>query len=322
MINFFRNNTPFATIIICVLGVLLWFSGFLNSTSIIVKHEMPLFETIAFSYNKASIAVSAFSLLLILGSSLLLNRLCNDYELLGRPNYVVGLIYLLICCSLPGLLKPNAFHFSNIIIVLGLQRLLSGYRQTSALSSVFDSSLLFGIATLFDFSSVTLVLFVWISIAIIRPFNWQEWVIPVIGFIIPYLFLGVYFFWIDRIDYLIYDKMLYNIIYEPFVLNFTSKEMPVIYTLLAILIFSLFNYFTGGVTPKLKSQKVLQVLLVLLFVNLIGVLFSREIGYEMLAQCAIPLSVFIGRYLYVIRRPFFSELFFFLLLAVIIVCKF
>lgn len=116
----------------------------------------------------------------------------NAAELADRRNHLPALLFpvLLATLAAPGSLGP-AF--------LGMPFVLWAMRRTWSLTSgnpagspLFDAGLLLGIATLFYMPYAFLVVVVWASVSVIRPFQWREYLLPLLGLsLVFYLAWGV-----------------------------------------------------------------------------------------------------------------------------------
>jgi hypothetical protein len=76
--------------------------------------------------------------------------------------------------------------------LVGMPLVLAAMRRTWAialakrvLGPLFDAGLLIGLASLFYLPYAFLLVVIWASISVIRPFHWREYVLPLLGTALP-----------------------------------------------------------------------------------------------------------------------------------------
>ncbi|MBK9190111.1 MAG: hypothetical protein IPM77_00700 [Crocinitomicaceae bacterium] len=140
-----------------------------------------------------------------------LNNVFNRNTFFSKDSFLPGFIYV------TGLITFNQLEFSPLLIghtfIIGaFAALLQLKRQEPAKNQVFIGSFLIGMAIVFSPMQLTLALLPWISLIIIRPFNWREWIIALIGIGIPiYFHFTVYFISTGKWDIESADFVLYQI---------------------------------------------------------------------------------------------------------------
>jgi len=95
------------------------------------------------------------------------------------------------------LLRPDlvaAALIGQLIVVL----LLSTYRQDRAFDTLFHIGMLAGMAFLLNGPALLLVLLVFFGIFIIRPGEWREWLMPVLGVLQLGVFVALVLVWLPE----------------------------------------------------------------------------------------------------------------------------
>lgn len=64
---------------------------------------------------------------------------------------------------------------------------------------VFDVGFMIGVCALIYFPSISLLLLFLVGLSILRPFVWREWVIGIIGVLIPFFLAGTLYFLNDKL---------------------------------------------------------------------------------------------------------------------------
>lgn len=113
-----------------------------------------------------------------------MNHLFNRNTFYSKDTFLPGFIYI------TGLATLDCITFSplllaHIFVIGGLACLLQLKRQEPAKNLVFIGSLLLGLAIVFSPLMISLALLPWISLIIIRPFIWRDWVVALLGLCLP-----------------------------------------------------------------------------------------------------------------------------------------
>jgi hypothetical protein len=173
------------------------------------------------------------------------------------------------------------------------------------------------VASLFYFPYIFLLLFIWISLMIFKSFSEREWLVPIFGLITPYLFLFVYLFLTDDVDFLFIP--LKNNFSLEFSFNSLSLEYIIFYNFLALLIFiSSVSVIRKITSKKIKIRKYLYANLWLFIIGIAMMMFLLNVSYEILYLIAIPSSFLITEYLYEIRKNIYGNILLLLMLGSII----
>lgn len=149
-------------------------------------------------------AILAF--VLIFTQAVLLNYLSNHYKLMQRPNYLVGMSYLLISSLfsewyiLSSAMVANTFF---IWIFYGLAGIGNSQRAKSA---IYNLGLILCIASFFYYPSVFFLLLLLAGLAFSRPFRLPEWVMAVLGFLTPVYFLFSILFLSNKMEIPAFSK--------------------------------------------------------------------------------------------------------------------
>ncbi|MFI5148780.1 MAG: hypothetical protein ACHQRM_03540 [Bacteroidia bacterium] len=322
LITSFRSYTPISLLKIPVLGLFLWFFSVLyrfTPDESSINQASPLLL-----YFHSALAglyyVNIFlSLLLSLGSAFLLNYIVNQHSLLSKKTYLPALLYLVYnaCCGEFLHLHPGSF--SNLLIIAACHQLFNTYRKDSANAEVFNAGLLIGLASLIYLPSMLLFLFVWITLIIYRPFIWQEYVLALLGFLLPWSFFFVYYFWNDQIQTIWFKIIFRHISGQHFL--FSSKPAYVwLYLVFGVIILASFLTYAGSqLVMPLKSKKTFAVLFWCLITAAVACYLAPVISIATLSPITIPLSVISSNLFLQIKRTWLAELLFSFMISAILI---
>jgi len=317
IIGFFKNNPAISIIMVPLAAVILWSFSFVQPFPFRFEHPMPLFELITYWMRAFPLALKIMAIAFILGEAALLNYMVNSHEVLAKSSYLPAFIYIVLMSCSPSFLAFHPLVPANLFLLLALNSLFAMYRKERAFGNAFDSGFLIAIATLFYFPAIIFFLVIWIGFILLRPFIWREWIIALIGFIVPLLFTTVYYFWFDRLEFLWYDKIVVPIANRTYNFKFSFPYYLMFYTSVGFLILTLAKLSAVIATKSIKARAVLVILLWVLIFGVITFIVAPEISGKYFAFAIIPLSVFGANYFLTVKRNWWGELVFLILIIVV-----
>ena len=314
-IRFFKSNNASALLFLPLIAIVIWVFGFLNPVVLPVKHAMPLYELFAGIFINIPWLSTTIGLLLLIGQAFLLNFIVNENEVLEKQNYLPALFYIIFMSNNDAMLTLHPLLFANLFVLFALHRLLSSYRKDKAFSESFDAGFLISIATLFYFPFVVFLPILGVALILMRPFNWREWIISFFGAVIPYLFIITFYFWYNRLDYLFYDKMFYQFIKATPVTDLPKTFYFMLGMGWLVIFFSIVKIIMGVGIGSQRTKKSIILLVWFLFFSALSILLAPEISTKYFSSLAIPSAVFCANYFTHIKKGWWAEFLFLLLIT-------
>ncbi len=318
IIRFFKSDQPASLVLLPLAAIPAWIFTFSKDTSLYTAHVMPFFEPIGRLGSEYPTAALIMALAALIAGAFLINFLVLRHELTSRPGYLPALLYLVFMSAGPGLTCLHPLLFANLFIIIALHKVLNTYRKDRAFSEAFDAGFYISIASLFYFPAILLILLVGISFLVIRPFIWREWVIAAMGLTVPYLFAGTYYYCFDISEYLWYDKIIYPISVSSFKMQETAAGLLPYAVILGIVFLSFLGLFLSQGVRKHKTKNVYSVLAWMLVVSVLTLVAAPGIRWPFFSFAIIPFAVFASNYFITVKRAWWPETLFILLLAAII----
>lgn len=318
-ISIFKNNQTLSLVLLSIAMLVIWIPAFQNTATIPYNNTMPLYEFYARGANNLPFIHNYLAFLLIVVESILLNYILNKFEIMAKKTAMPAIFYCLLMSCCKPLTHFYPLLFSNFFILLALFKIGLSYRVEEAFSSIFDASFFIAISSLFYFPSIIIYPLIWVTLIVIRPFVWREWVISMIGLILPYVFVIVYYFWSDKVNFLLYDKIFFP---SSDALLTLSNQRPtfvaVASMLLLLMAFSILTLLKGWPVNTILSRNFLVVLFWLLGLSILSYSMAPVFNITYLSIAAIPLSVFVSNYFLMTKFKWISEIIFLLFLSAIL----
>lgn len=120
-------------------------------------------------------------IVLVLMVAVQLALLVNGLELMERRNHLAALLFPVLLAGLGGEALYEPALLGMPLVLIALRRAWSINNTGAALGVLFDAGFLLGLATLCYLPYAFLLVVVWASVSVIRPFAWREHVMPVLG---------------------------------------------------------------------------------------------------------------------------------------------
>jgi len=106
---------------------------------------------------------------------------------------------------------------AGILIIIALNAIMGMYGRPAAYHQVFTAAFSIGIASLFYIPLAYLMLMIWLTLITYRISTWHEYVVSVVGFILPLIYYISWLFWNDNLPSGLHQlgDNLFNLILPP-----------------------------------------------------------------------------------------------------------
>ena len=318
LVGIFRSNKPAVLFSLPNVITVIWVFAFLNPGEPNVDQTMPFYVLFVSVIAKFPLIANCLAILLLVVQAVVLNNIIIRHQLFYRSNYLPSVMYVVIMSSCPSLLSLHPVLFANLFLIIALSRVLNIYRQENIFSQVFDAGFFIGIASLFYFPAIVFFPFVFVSLIVLRPFTWREWVIPGLGLLSPYFFVFVYYYWFDKLDLFWDESIIAPIVNKSFSVTLDSSFYLLIIISFGIMLLALIRLFEGLRINTVRAKKLLFILVWFTVFSVISVLLAPSLSVKYFSILAIPLSIYSGSYFLTARNKWLREGIFLLLLISIV----
>ncbi len=321
MIRFLKSPQPATLFVIPVIVFLFWIQAFFTHPFVPDEPGSLLYNLITSLLNLLPDLVKVLITIgLISFEAIYLNSIFNKYEVLEKNSYLPAFMYVLQMSFALPLLQFHPVLLVNLVLLRALDKIFMLFKNDSPISPLFDSCFLISIASLFYFPATVFFVLFLISLVILRTFNFREWMISFIGFVLPYFFLSVYLFWTNHLmDG--WKDLLKNFIPKHPTFGFMmGKPLISLFVMTGFLVLLatrklIQNFYKNTV----RTRSYQQILLLFFFFAAASSLFLKTIPLYQVTLLTIPLVVFLGYYfLTVKKRIWFSEMLLWLMIVLII----
>ena len=188
MIKYFSNNNSIVVVLIPVfvfLHILLNF--YFPSFNRVAIGQENLWNLDFSALKETNSRILAFVFICV--NAILLNFVFNTLSFYDKFIYLPSILYVLMV-----FLFPISLHFGedlvgHLFFILSFYHLLSIQQNEDARNNSFLSALYLGAAATFLPIYIAFFLVIWFGLFTIRPFIWREYILPIVGFIFPFLWV-------------------------------------------------------------------------------------------------------------------------------------
>ncbi len=248
--------------------------------------------------------------ILLFAQALLFNKVINTHNLLGKPSFLPGLLYI-VCTSFADTLGGfSPVLLVNFVLIWLLNQFLSSYRKPDARDLIFDMGLLIGLGSILYAPFILFLLMVWVGLLIFRSFNWREWAMALLGLATVAFFLAYYYYWNGQLsNWLSYWQLSRTA-------NPISKLPSLVLMVIALIgILGLIQLRANFFRSIVHIRKSFQLLSALFGVVILSSVLAYGIQQNHYVLATVPLSVLLSYYFMHASKAWIYESLFVLLLG-------
>ena len=279
ILRFFKTNQPAAAFAIPVIVLVLWLPAFSHPALSDMQDGMPVYQWLfALVGHLPSFVIKLICIAIVSFQAIYIHRIVVKHEVLYKDSYLPSLMFAVIASCLPEFQQFSPVLVVNFLMLFVMSKSFALFKEESPVPLIFDSCFLIAIASLIYLpASFFFVLFL-IGLLVLRPFHWREWVVAFIGFVLPYFFISVYFFWIGGLKNF-YSRLFTNHINQRlfYEIHFTKPLTILVCLLGGLLVLTLFKLRDNFYKNAIKTRIVQQVTIIYLIIATLSALMQSVI---------------------------------------------
>lgn len=314
----FKNDYLLQLALLAIISLLLWMPAFISPPQpVSTSFDTPIYKVIfeALSSLKALSTILAFVLVIIQG--LIINSIFSSNQLSPSTTFFPAFIYVLLLSSNYALMTISPLLILNTFIIFAIYFLFLSFDKSEGLDEVFGSSLFASLAFLTFKPSIFFILWIWFALLNYRFYKWRYWIISLLGFLTPIIFLATYYFIIDKL----YIEGLAFINKTNFIPNFFVDVKPIYFVFYAVIGFlgliSLANLLSSKADNNINYRKKTNIIVIFFAIAILPGLYNLGKDY-LIFLLAPALCYLFFHFLNVKRKLIYSNIIFSILFLLII----
>ncbi len=316
-----KTNQPFMFSLLLIIAVVLWTDGFFlfGKTSLPTEDMAPFYSIIVHLLGPYKLAGTLISFFFMIIQAWMFNRALTDKNLVDRNSKLPALVYIVLMSSHFSLTGLQPVWFANFFLILALDKIFDVFRDEAVFIEIFNVGFLISLASLFYFPALVFILLIISALLIYYLTNIRAILASIMGFMLPWLFVALYFFWIDTLAEQMHAFTILNI--ERVLSSWPADYwgwIRLITTAITGLI-AIASIYLGGLRDKpVRIRKRYQVILAYLLISLVALFFAGQLTTIHSGIILLPLAAIVAIFFQENRNNLLNEILFTILVLVAI----
>jgi hypothetical protein len=296
VLRFFNNNSIGVLVLLVLIPFLYWIPDFFKAVPLpdqAFTGTVPALWIASFNAHYRVLSM-VLALLIILTNAFLLIQLNTIHIFIPVRTQLPALFYIVLTAGFNPTHQLTPALVDSLLVIIILFRLFVTYKTDGASVNFLDTGFLIAIASMIYFPAIILFLYLPVTLVMLRPLNWREWVYIFLGLLLPYLFVvsGYFVAGVPVRDFFPgfsglfqHHKQTYSII-----------QLIGWLFLVGMIIYS--SYFMATAVDKMKihGRKIFMLFLWLFLFTVIIYLATPGVGMDIVSIAAIPVSFLFSHY--------------------------
>ncbi|MFQ5447023.1 MAG: hypothetical protein ACE5FF_08815 [Saprospiraceae bacterium] len=317
MLSFFRSNQIFTSILLVVYIAVLRGSVFWAPFKWTPVGQGFFSEMLYGWIGSQTVVAHIVAMCLLLVQGFMVNMLVIDHRISNEVNLFPGVFFVLLSCAIPDFLYLSPVLLGNTFFLVALFQLLEIYKKLACAGNIFNAGFWLSVASMFYFPYLFFFVVLMAGLNILRAFKMREQLIMFSGILMPYLLLGMYYFWFDRFDYFWELQLTRNLDFLSFGIAPATSQYWKLGAFALLLLVLLFNNSTYFQKKNIKVQKKISILNWILAGVVISALFQSNVTLEHLLLMALPGGIFLSLTFTAMKPKWAEALHFILFISVL-----
>lgn len=254
-------------------------------------------------FDKFPIVYSLIIFVLVYTQAVSFNSLVNNRRLMQKPNYLPAMCYLLISSFFIEWNVLSAPMLINTLLIWVWAKMSTIYNSQHAKSTLFNMGLAIGVTTFFYFPSLAFAVLIISGLLITRPPRIAEWLIPLLGILVPWYFLFAWLFLTDKLySFQVPGIQIDYPLFEKNTIEFAGIGLIVVTTIIGA-IFVQANLRRQVVQVRKSWGLLILYLLVALFIPFINTTYNFQYWF----MATVPLAAFMACTFFYIKKKWIAS---------------
>ena len=316
-VRLLKGPQPANILLIVLFSILLWLKLFWTHDFASQTFFAPFLKPEYLHIGNQQFLNTILLFALIVFEAFYMVRLNFQYIFIDRRTYFPAFVYILWMTLMTGTNHFNATVIANLFILIAFEDMLKTQISRLNIRIIYRSGLLIGIAAMFYWPVILMVVPFWFFTLILHGLNWRGLIAQILGAITPWIFIAFYYFMIDQIG--VYQDITNSLTMQRnFPLSDDMRSIK-IYVLIFLLLSAMWYHFTHVIDKKIIIRKYYNGLFWFLLTITASMLLIPSAGQAGIALAGIPATIFLANQYLITRSRIFPEINFSIFVAVAVV---
>jgi hypothetical protein len=288
----FRDKSIINIFFLVILSIGVHFHFFMEAPLIVFNNNDGIFSIFLLRYISILPPSVLFMLYhaIILSQAIRFNMVLTQLKMFHNNAYTTAMAYVLLSGVLTQWCTISSALVANYLLIWLFIKLSRLYNHPSPKTLLFNTGLIVGISVICFHPTAILILLVLFALAVVRPFVLAEWVILLMGILLPFYFLVSWLFLNDEFSkfYSLLPRLQWNLPFAHWDAQLVIQFSVLIFTLLT-------GFYFWQITNKrmvIQIRKNWGVMIVMLFILIPIPFVFLHAGLESAFLSLVPLAAF------------------------------
>lgn len=262
------------------------------------------------------------NIILIISIAIYTNKIAVSADITSRQSYISASIIAVLMLFSPSSTWYTGSLVVMLLLVFALSNIMSLFGKQYPFLNVLNASMAISISSMVLPQAMFFLVFIWFAFFTFSVNSWREWVISIIGLVLPYIYMVFAFFWNNNIEYLlnVYKAFFLDLgvryqVPEPLQLA-TLAFMMVLFIIAAM-------HFTSEASDKIISiRKKMWITFQFSLICLVIIVLGGEFVFLLIPLIYIPLTIMLGYSIHNMKRSRHYDVLMILLIVSILINRF
>lgn len=132
-----------------------------------------------------------------------LNRIGIKTEIIPRQSYISSSLFVALMLFSPGESYFTSTLLIMLLLVFSYGSIMNMFGKQYPYTQVLNASIAIAVSSMILPHTILFIFFIWMGFFTYSVNSWREWIITIIGLLIPYIYMAFAFFWNDNLSYFI-----------------------------------------------------------------------------------------------------------------------
>lgn len=238
--------------------------------------------------------IKLINILFIAGIAVYTNKTAVSSDITPRQSFISASIIVVLMLFSPAAIWYTGSLLVMLLLVFALSNIVGMFGKQYPFLLILNASMAISVASMILPQAMFFVIFIWFAFFTFSVNSWREWVISIIGILLPYIYMVFAYFWSDNIDYLL---KVYRAFFSELGIRYQIPQNSQLITI--AIMFILFGisalYFTSEASDKIISiRKKMWITFQFSLICLLIILIGGEFVFLLIPVIYIPLTIMIS----------------------------
>jgi hypothetical protein len=325
LLKTFKSNSTFNLLIFPLIAIAFWMKDLLEPRSyayVQAENHNVLYAPVYGLVENHPLLQVVIALVLLIAIAFLIQVINDRFLFIRIRTKLPAILFVVIVAGFTQMHTLHPVYFAAVFLLFAISRFFGIFEKSKPWSALFDVGLLLGIGSLFYLNLTILVpAFLAGVYTLTRKVKWRQYVILLLGFILPFIYATSYFFITDTLDESI--ELFTSNLLTP--INHFRTNYPLHGYLSILILFTL----TGSISmvrqydyKKVSSRRYFTIFFLVFIFSMFSFVFIPATSQEMLVINAIPVTYLMANLLVFMKSRFWSEFVFSVLMVAVVILQF